>query len=322
MGLHFIKKTICLKLFICSIITCLLVLNTSTIYANANAQAQGNSPFSDMTSHWANTYVEPLTQRKVINGYPDGTYRPQGTVSVAEFTKILVAALEKKPDPIQAGDHWAQGYMKVALKEQLIFSNEPEFQQLNTPLTRGQLARMLYRALPEPLEFKDLVYHQYMIEDLSDCLPNDRVPILNCFKFGIITGYPDGTFQDKNPVTRAEAATMMMRYLEPTLRIIPELPYAEGVTIVESDEADRYDFYITLNINYNLENQYSSVSKYLNSKINASKVTTLINHIRTKSNEFDEVSPLEIEWINGKIKCFSNIGTYTIIIRGDDGIND
>ena len=49
------------------------------------------SSFSDIASeHWAFNYVNELTTKGVINGYPDGTFRPDGTISKAEFIKLVI----------------------------------------------------------------------------------------------------------------------------------------------------------------------------------------------------------------------------------------
>ena len=46
--------------------------------------------FSDFnSSHWAYEYVLALVNDGTINGYADGTFRPEGTVTRAEFVKMI-----------------------------------------------------------------------------------------------------------------------------------------------------------------------------------------------------------------------------------------
>ena len=46
--------------------------------------------FSDLPSdHWAYSYVDSLVSAGTINGFEDGTFRPTGTVTRAEFVKML-----------------------------------------------------------------------------------------------------------------------------------------------------------------------------------------------------------------------------------------
>ena len=53
--------------------------------------------FSDLSEeHWAYENITKLVDEGVINGYPDGTYRPESTVSRAEFLKLIMVALERR----------------------------------------------------------------------------------------------------------------------------------------------------------------------------------------------------------------------------------
>lgn len=68
--------------------------------------------------------VNRLAALGVINGYPDGTYKPKGLVTRAEFTKIIIAvtgvgsAAEYSKGATKftdvAGTHWASGYINIA----------------------------------------------------------------------------------------------------------------------------------------------------------------------------------------------------------------
>jgi len=47
--------------------------------------------FSDVSSdHWAHEYVDTLSNQGIINGYDDGTFKPSGTITRAEFIKLMV----------------------------------------------------------------------------------------------------------------------------------------------------------------------------------------------------------------------------------------
>ena len=45
--------------------------------------------FSDTTSHWATRCIEALAKRGIIQGYPNGTFRPNAVVSRAEFAVLM-----------------------------------------------------------------------------------------------------------------------------------------------------------------------------------------------------------------------------------------
>ena len=45
--------------------------------------------FSDVApEYWAADYISALADRDILSGYPDGTFRPEATVTRAEFAAI------------------------------------------------------------------------------------------------------------------------------------------------------------------------------------------------------------------------------------------
>ncbi|MFK8185923.1 MAG: S-layer homology domain-containing protein [Phormidesmis sp.] len=48
--------------------------------------------FTDINNHWASPCISVLAQKQLISGYPNGKFRPQATVSRAEFAAILQKA--------------------------------------------------------------------------------------------------------------------------------------------------------------------------------------------------------------------------------------
>ena len=57
--------------------------------------------FSDMNaSHWAYNSVFELVSKGTVNGYPDGTFRPSGIVTYAEFEKMITGVWKNNTTPI------------------------------------------------------------------------------------------------------------------------------------------------------------------------------------------------------------------------------
>ena len=50
--------------------------------------------FSDIEGHWAKTVVEEMAEKGVLNGFEDGTFRPDESVTREQFAKILVETLK------------------------------------------------------------------------------------------------------------------------------------------------------------------------------------------------------------------------------------
>ena len=49
---------------------------------------------------------------------------------------------------------------------------------------------------------------------------NFRYSILKAYSSGLINGYPDGTFRPNNPITRAEMAVVLDRYIKGKIYVL------------------------------------------------------------------------------------------------------
>lgn len=85
------------KLLHAIIIISTLTLSLSVI--SANAEFQNTADFKDIKGHWAEERIKEAADKGHINGYPDGTFRPESRVSVDEFIKMVIMSLTTKlPD--------------------------------------------------------------------------------------------------------------------------------------------------------------------------------------------------------------------------------
>lgn len=192
---------------------------------------------SDISRHWAKESIENLITKGIIAGYPDGTFKPNNNVSRAEAIKLLVLAATGRDLSTSNDDHWATNYINDAIDRGYVLKSE--FDDYNKAMSRVELARIIVRALEEkyPDNISD---YSKQLKDYSNINNSDKDYVLKAYVKGIITGYPDGTFIPSNNVTRAEAATMLVRFLEPEKRVLPELKNNNG-TVVDSDFVPKID---------------------------------------------------------------------------------
>ena len=65
-----------------------------TILFSFNFSIVNAATFSDVDStHWAESYINQMRRNKLLNGYEDGTFRPENEVTTGEYIKILAMAL-------------------------------------------------------------------------------------------------------------------------------------------------------------------------------------------------------------------------------------
>lgn len=114
-------------------------------------------PFPDVsTTEWFAVYVEEAKSRKLIKGYPDGTYRPQQEVNKAEFLKIAVSAQSFVEEPInyssaltQFSDldksQWYMPFVTYAVEHGYL-DNTSKLKPTEG-MSRGEAAMIIYRML-------------------------------------------------------------------------------------------------------------------------------------------------------------------------------
>lgn len=175
--------------------------------------------FKDVkVSDWFIETVSKLVGRGGIDGYPDGTFRPNNTITRAEFTKILVSTLGHENLP-KTGSHWASGYITKAEEIKLI--GKGELKEIDKPITRNEMAKMAANALDYLGESHDKNRDIFKseIKDFNKIPKAYQDYVLKAYSKGIITGYPDGTFKGDRGLTRAEASAVIIRIIDKDERV-------------------------------------------------------------------------------------------------------
>ena len=98
------------------------------------------SSFSDMAGHWADNYVALATAKGLTKGYPDGTFKPDATVSFNEVITMIARALGYNDDFANNIGGWPIGYLELA--DDLDITDDA-----TADATRGNVAVLLYNAL-------------------------------------------------------------------------------------------------------------------------------------------------------------------------------
>lgn len=114
-----------------------------------------NLTFPDVeTDQWYADYVATAKVLEIIDGYPDGTFRPADPVNKVEFMKMLLNAAGEKADPVVIGDPyddvdnltWYAPYANTAKQFNLVPVNGDYFEPSHY-MTRVEVAETIYRWL-------------------------------------------------------------------------------------------------------------------------------------------------------------------------------
>ena len=168
---------------------------------------------SDISGHWAQDNIQYLLANKVIGGYPDGSFKPDKTISRAEFVTILVKAfaLDRKEEPSFADteNHWAKDYIATAVGNSIANGyNENSFGP-DDLLTREQMAVMILNASQLPKLTAKLSF-----SDQEEISPWAREALAALTGHGVMKGYPDNSIQPQGQASRAEAVTVIVNTLK------------------------------------------------------------------------------------------------------------
>lgn len=67
-----------------------LMMVIATLVSVLTIGASAASKFTDVDGHWGQSYVDYYTEKGVVNGYPDGTFRPDDKITRAEAAQVLL----------------------------------------------------------------------------------------------------------------------------------------------------------------------------------------------------------------------------------------
>lgn len=167
---------------------------------------------TDMEGHWAEEYGIRLMNLGIMNGYEDGTFKLNGTITRAEFIKLLVTMrygnYQTYTDEIfddVPSSAWYYNYVCTAYTENILEEQEGDSFRPSELITREEMVVMIVKSL-------GLSGGRASFDDVSS-RDEHYTEICAAVNSGIITGYEDGTFRPDATATRGETAAMVCRIL-------------------------------------------------------------------------------------------------------------
>ncbi|WP_176140543.1 S8 family peptidase [Halobacillus salinus] len=177
------------------------------------------SYFTDITySDWYLDFVDDLSEKEWITGYPDDTFRPEKEITRQEVVTLVGRSLDldgkKRGTNFEDVHAWnyGSGFIDSAEDEGILTGYPDGTFRPNESITRGDVALIIYRAFDveksEGQDFKDVIDSRYYSEAIQSLAKEE-----------ILTGYQGGEeFKPENPITRAEFSTILSKTVDPELR--------------------------------------------------------------------------------------------------------
>ncbi len=167
---------------------------------------------NDIEGHWAQSNIEYVYTFGLMNGYENGCFDPDNSITRAEFATVMVRFLGLEENPAAADrfsdtdGHWAKGYIGALAASRIVDGvSETEFEP-DSEITREQIAVILDRAFDLPPEdnkgafFDDPIISIWAYDAVYDVLAA-----------GYMQGDTTGNFNPQANATRAEVATIIYR---------------------------------------------------------------------------------------------------------------
>ncbi|MDF2724139.1 MAG: copper amine oxidase [Paenibacillus sp.] len=159
--------------------------------------------FSDISGHWGKATIEWAVSQGIVDGFADGTFKPDRTVNEAEFlTMLLRAYVGSTIGAAGAGSPWYAPYYAFASEMRW----PVESSRANAAFKRGQVARLIAASQGQDLNVNDAVAYL----------------LTNGLAQGKTSNTPAG-FGSEDTLTRAEAV-QFIRNLKGTAQFITGLP--------------------------------------------------------------------------------------------------
>lgn len=233
------KKAIVIILTISILASSLLVpaLAEGGMQSFRRVRTYKNGQFSDVDSEdWFSDSVKRTYELGLMNGSGGDEFLPDGEVTVTQAI-ALAARIHRiyttGKDDFKQGRLWYDVYARYALDNDIISTRF----NCRAPATREKFADILSRALPES-EFKEInqISDNAIPDVKSDSEYGGGIYLL--YRAGVLTGSGGrGRFNGQSGITRAEAAAIVTRIIEPSLRKSFTLSY-QGPELEESAEVD------------------------------------------------------------------------------------
>ena len=189
---------------------------------------------SEIEGHWAKESLTYFADQDWLKGYEDGTYKPDRTITRAEFialvnrvcgfTQQTEGVLDKFTDVKK--DQWYYKDIAIAVTQGYVEGDSETTVSPNANITREQAFTMLGRVAGLSAQDFDVLA---AFKDSTSVSSYAKPYLATLVKNGYVNGYEDKTLRPQRNITRAEAVKTMYVCLEllTTRYVLMNIPYAD-----------------------------------------------------------------------------------------------
>ncbi len=173
-------------------------------------------------THWAANEIRYFASQGIVNGMPDGSFQPEGSVTREAFAKMMVLTFratpstQEEPTFLDVGStRWSYSYVEASKDFLTGYTSPFDGTMTFHPeeyATREDIAVALVRMMG--LTEKDASnpgYAKWKFSDGDSISPSLLPYVSVAAERGLINGFTDGTFGPQRPISRAETVALLNR---------------------------------------------------------------------------------------------------------------
>ncbi|MDF2388254.1 S-layer homology domain-containing protein [Nostoc ellipsosporum NOK] len=204
-------------------ITVATVATAQTTSPSTTPSTTSTSNFSDISSdYWALPFIQALAERNIITGFPDGTFKPNQSVTRAEFATLIQKAFNQNPvRQLNSsgfrdvpGNYWAADAIREAYETGFLTGYPGDLFQPNQQIPKVQALVALTNGLGLSATDNASTVNSTYYTDAS-AIPDYAVTnVAAATQANLVVNYPN--VNQLNPqvsLTRAEAAAILYQAL-------------------------------------------------------------------------------------------------------------
>ncbi|CAM3902997.1 leucine-rich repeat protein [Cohnella lubricantis] len=181
--------------------------------AKFNDPKNANAPvFPDAENHWAADSIRLFARLGIVQGYRDGTFKPDASVTRGEFAAIIVKLYPlaqgsaASPEFSDLGNGWVREAVLTLAGNGIISGYEDGTFRADREITRAEMVAIIARIVNLASVKQENTVN---LQDIDHAWAKEQIQL--AANTGIINGRSENAFAPEQSATRAEALTVLLR---------------------------------------------------------------------------------------------------------------
>ncbi|GGD58269.1 hypothetical protein GCM10010911_15100 [Paenibacillus nasutitermitis] len=203
----------------CTAMAMMIILLLSSIqqaFGAVQKTVPAASHANDLAGHWAEREISEWINNGLVNGFPDGSFRPDQKITRGELAALVNRAFGfNETEPVSFTDlpetHWAYPDMTIAAKSGYLQGYGAGVIGAGRTVSRQEAAIVITRLLHGDPGTQGDAAEGFV--DADQIAPWSKSAVEAAVSGNLMEGYPDGSFKPQSVITRAEMIIVLDRVM-------------------------------------------------------------------------------------------------------------